>query len=75
MKLFLSIAALAMGLAVADEIKIDVTRAVDCDRKSKSGDKIEVHYRGTLASDGKEFDASTNSSDISSGSFVFDQSR
>jgi FK506-binding protein 2 len=60
MKLFLSLAALAIGLVAADKIKIDVTRAVDCERKSKNGDKIEVHYRGTLASNGKEFDASTS---------------
>lgn len=31
-----------------------------CTRKTVKGDKIEVHYRGTLASDGSEFDASYN---------------
>jgi FK506-binding protein 2 len=60
MKLVLSIVALAAGLAAADDITIDVTRAVDCERKTRSGDKIEVHYRGTLASNGNEFDASYN---------------
>jgi len=29
-----------------------------CTRKSQTGDTIDVHYRGTLASDGTEFDAS-----------------
>lgn len=42
----------------AAEVKIEVTRAVECERKTKRGDKISVHYRGTLESDGSEFDAS-----------------
>ena len=49
---------LAVGLVAAAELKIDVTFPVKCDRKSKSGDKIDVHYRGTLASNGEKFDAS-----------------
>jgi FK506-binding protein 2 len=57
--LSLSIAALAT-IVLADEVKIEVTRAVECERKSKVGDKIEVHYRGTLQDGGKEFDASYN---------------
>jgi FK506-binding protein 2 len=32
----------------------------DCTRKTVPGDKINVHYRGTLESDGSEFDASYN---------------
>jgi FK506-binding protein 2 len=55
--LTLSIAALA-ALVAAEEVKVEVTRAVECDRKSQKGDKISVHYRGTLQSDGKQFDAS-----------------
>jgi len=55
----LSIAVLAVATAVlADEVKIEVTRAVECERKSKKGDKISVHYRGTLQDGGKQFDAS-----------------
>ncbi|KAI1465327.1 uncharacterized protein F4812DRAFT_438297 [Daldinia caldariorum] len=40
------------------ELKIEVTLPVECDRKTESGDNIQVHYRGTLASNGKKFDAS-----------------
>jgi FK506-binding protein 2 len=58
--LALSIAALATVATTvfADEVKIEVTRAVECERKSKKGDKISVHYRGTLQDGGKQFDAS-----------------
>jgi len=58
--LTISIAALASvaTTVLADEVKIEVTRAVECERKSKKGDKISVHYRGTLQSDGSKFDAS-----------------
>ncbi|KAI9773035.1 MAG: Peptidyl-prolyl cis-trans isomerase fpr2 [Geoglossum umbratile] len=42
------------------KLKIEVTRAVECKRKTKTGDTIDVHYRGTLAADGSEFDASYN---------------
>ncbi len=57
--LTLSLAILASATAViADEVKIEVTRAVECERKSQKGDKISVHYRGTLQSDGSEFDTS-----------------
>jgi FK506-binding protein 2 len=42
----------------SDEVVIDVTRAVECERKTQKGDKIDVHYRGTLAKDGSEFDTS-----------------
>ena len=59
--LAISIAALASAattVLAADEVKIEVTRAVECERKTKKGDKIEVHYRGTLQKDGSQFDAS-----------------
>ena len=63
--LFLSlglVASAAVGvLAAADDFKIDVTQAVECDRKTKSGDNIQVHYRGTLADGGKQFDSSMSS--------------
>lgn len=58
--LTVSIAALAAvaTTVLADEVKVEVTRAVECDRKTKKGDKISVHYRGTLQDGGKQFDAS-----------------
>jgi len=57
---FLTLAALAAAATsvLAAEVKVDVTRAVECDRKTKKGDKISVHYKGTLQADGSEFDQS-----------------
>ena len=63
---FLTIAALATiaTSVLAAEVKVEVTRAVECERKTKKGDKISVHYRGNLQEAdgkvGKEFDASYN---------------
>ena len=61
--LAVSIAVLASAATtvLAADVKIEVTRAVECERKSKKGDKISVHYRGNLEEDGKvgkQFDAS-----------------
>ncbi|KAF2437058.1 hypothetical protein EJ08DRAFT_11575 [Tothia fuscella] len=47
-------------LALDKPLNIEVTEAATCNRKTVAGDKIEVHYRGTLESDGTEFDASYN---------------
>ena len=33
-------------------LDIKVTKTATCEKKSQKGDKIEVHYRGTLESDG-----------------------
>jgi FK506-binding protein 2 len=52
------LASAAIGVLAAGDLKIDVTYAVECDRKTKSGDKIDVHYKGTLASNGNKFDSS-----------------
>ncbi|KAJ5805520.1 FK506-binding protein 2 [Penicillium sp. IBT 35674x] len=46
------------SLAVAAELGIEVTHKVECDRKTQKGDKVSMHYRGTLAADGSKFDAS-----------------
>ncbi|GAB7332187.1 hypothetical protein MBLNU13_g04049t1 [Cladosporium sp. NU13] len=46
--------------ALDKPLDIQVTKAVECTRKTKSGDKVNVHYRGTLDADGSEFDASYN---------------
>lgn len=58
----LSLAVLASAastvLAVPEGLKIDVTTEVECERQTQRGDKVDVHYRGTLAKDGSEFDAS-----------------
>ncbi|KZF24192.1 hypothetical protein L228DRAFT_245091 [Xylona heveae TC161] len=51
-------AAASYVAASGDEVKVDVTNAVECNRKTERGDTIEVHYRGTLASDGSQFDSS-----------------
>ncbi|KAK9437755.1 Peptidyl-prolyl cis-trans isomerase, FKBP-type [Metarhizium brunneum] len=56
---FLSVlAASAVGLGAADGLKIDVTHSVQCDRKTQKGDKVAMHYKGTLGDSGKKFDAS-----------------
>ncbi|RMZ77078.1 hypothetical protein DV737_g4542, partial [Chaetothyriales sp. CBS 132003] len=39
-------------------LEIDKLKVVECDRKSREGDKISVHYIGTLHETGREFDAS-----------------
>ncbi|KAH3910883.1 peptidylprolyl isomerase [Parastagonospora nodorum] len=41
-------------------LKTEVVVPVECNRKTVAGDQISVHYRGTLESDGSEFDASYN---------------
>lgn len=56
--LTLAVLASASAAIAAEEVIVEVTRAVECERKSQKGDKISVHYKGTLASDGSEFDAS-----------------
>lgn len=53
------LAAAAVGV-LAEELQIDVTLPVECERKSQKGDKIHVHYKGTLQADGSKFDASTS---------------
>lgn len=58
MKAQLLLSALAAALVAAEELKVDVTHAVECDRKTIKGDKIAMHYHGTLADTGKKFDAS-----------------
>ncbi|KAL2807942.1 hypothetical protein BJX63DRAFT_436593 [Aspergillus granulosus] len=48
------------GFSCAAELGIETTHAVDCTRKTAKGDTVHMHYRGTLAADGSEFDASYN---------------
>ncbi|KAL3457148.1 hypothetical protein BJX64DRAFT_269357 [Aspergillus heterothallicus] len=48
------------GFTQAAELGIETTHAVECTRKTAKGDTVHMHYRGTLAADGSEFDASYN---------------
>lgn len=54
---FTLLASAAMGVLAADELKIDVTLPVECERKTQNGDKVSMHYKGTLEN-GNKFDAS-----------------
>ncbi|KAK0610407.1 FKBP-type peptidyl-prolyl cis-trans isomerase [Bombardia bombarda] len=58
LSLSLLAASVAVGVSAAEDLKIDVTLPVECERKTQKGDKINVHYRGTLQSNGQKFDAS-----------------
>jgi FK506-binding protein 2 len=56
----ITLLASAASIVVAEGggLEIDVTKKVECDRRTRKDDSIQVHYRGTLQSDGSEFDAS-----------------
>lgn len=56
MRSFFSVIVLAVCVA-AQDLKINVTKAVQCDRKTKIGDMIDVNYNGTLTN-GTLFDSS-----------------
>ncbi|KAL4985332.1 FK506-binding protein 2 [Aspergillus falconensis] len=46
------------GLSQAASLGVETTHAVECNRKTTKGDTVKMHYRGTLADDGTQFDAS-----------------
>ncbi|RMZ80679.1 hypothetical protein DV738_g2721, partial [Chaetothyriales sp. CBS 135597] len=48
------------SLASSANLEIDKLKVVECDRKSREGDQISVHYVGTLYETGEQFDASYN---------------
>jgi len=48
--------------ALDKPLDIKITKTATCGKKSQKGDKIEVHYRGTLEADG--MDQSSASSPI-----------
>lgn len=52
------LASAAISLVAADELKIDVTAPVECDRRTQNGDTIFMHYHGTLGDSGNKFDSS-----------------
>ena len=62
MRLLATLAALPLALlpsfAAAQTLEIEVTRPVDCTRKTQNGDKLSMMYKGTLQSDGSKFDSS-----------------
>lgn len=45
-------------LVSAAKVETEYIETKTCTRKTQVGDKIAVHYRGTLAADGSQFDAS-----------------
>lgn len=49
---------LPLALTTADQVTVENSVVKECQRRTQAGDKISVHYRGTLASDGSQFDAS-----------------
>lgn len=49
---------LLFTLATAQSLGIETTKAAQCSRKTQQGDKISVNYKGTLESDGSQFDSS-----------------
>lgn len=54
---------LLVSFATAQGLGIETTKAVDCSRKTQQGDKITVNYKGTLESDGSQFDSSYDRGD------------
>ena len=63
--LFSSVLLLASSSLVLSEqkkvtkLQIGVKKRVEnCEMKSRKGDKLSMHYRGTLHQDGSEFDSS-----------------
>lgn len=55
--------ALLLSLASAQSLGIEVTKPATCTRKTQEGDKITVNYKGTLQSDGSQFDSSYDRGD------------
>ena len=54
-------AVLAADDSAASSPSVEVeylNKVEDCERRSENGDPIQVHYRGSLAADGSEFDNS-----------------
>jgi len=62
MKFFTTLLSTALalaGLSAASGLEIEyLTPTIECERKTKKGDTIDVHYAGTLQATGVEFDSS-----------------
>lgn len=56
--LLLASFAAAVVLDKIEGLDVAITRIGDCTHKAQEGDKIWMHYRGTLQSNGIEFDSS-----------------
>src|ERR1700712_4411242 len=54
----ISVILLVSTVTAEDSVKIEKTKEVPCTRKTHKGDSIHVNYRGTLESNGQEFDSS-----------------
>jgi len=52
---------LLSSFALAQDLGIDVTRPAQCTRKSQKGDRLSMMYKGTLQSDGTQFDSNYDS--------------
>ncbi|KAF2135041.1 FK506-binding protein-like protein 2 precursor [Dothidotthia symphoricarpi CBS 119687] len=57
MRPLVPLVALLPALSYAQTLAIDVTKPVECTRKSQNGDKLSMNYKGTLT-DGTKFDSS-----------------
>jgi len=61
---FFCLSSFAAGEKKVTKLQIGVKKRVaDCDRRSKAGDRLSMHYVGTLHADGSEFDSSRGRGD------------
>ncbi|KAJ3406053.1 Peptidyl-prolyl cis-trans isomerase fpr2 [Chytridiales sp. JEL 0842] len=57
--LFLALIAVAAAIKEAPKnLQIGIKKKVECTRKTRNGDKLSMHYTGTLFSTGEKFDSS-----------------
>lgn len=56
MRLLVALAFVAVAYAGQLEME-SINKVESCERRSKSGDMLTMHYTGTLAEDGKKFDS------------------